>query len=366
MKRMHKTMQGRKYSRAAFPWGVGFSLWCALGAAFFLASPVAFAQPQPSVMVPHRTRLFLKDHSYQIVMSYRIQGDRVLFISAERDGVEEEIPLSLIDFDATHRWEQAHPPAGDGSTVAQTPDSPPPVIDPELLKEELERRALTPEVAPDLSLPEQDSVLALDTFQGTPELVPLMQSAGDLNQTTGHSIVRSVVNPMASAHQIVQLRGERASVQLHVNQPVFYLRIGDDTASSTGGTPLVVDTHGASAAQAEVAGNTADSQYVIVRTDVRLNARVISSFNPSRLSEGQSQEDVFETKAEVLPGGHWMKITPRTTLTFGEYALMEITSPREINLGVWDFGVHPASPENRDVLKPEPKRPMTLERRTPD
>jgi hypothetical protein len=30
---------------------------------------------------------------------------------------------------------------------------------------------------------------------------------------------------------------------------------------------------------------------------------------------------------------------------------------------VWDFGVHPVAPENRDAIKPEPKRPVTLERR---
>lgn len=357
-------MQVRNNSTVARLRIAGLGLWFALGPVLLFPRPAALAQ-QPSVMTPHRTRLFLKDHSYQIVMSYRIQGDRVLFVSAERDGVEEAIPLSLIDFDATHRWEQEHPTEATGDHAAQATE-PPPSIDPELLKEELERRALTPEVAPDLQLPEQSSVLGLDTFQGTPELVPLTQSTGDLNLSTGHSIVRSVVNPKASPHQIVQLRGERAAVQLHVNQPVFYLRIGDDTASSTGGTPLIVDTHGASSAQTATTGGTADSQYAIVRTDVRQAARVIASFNPVQLDAGQAQDDVVETTTEVLPGGHWMKVTPRTTLTFGEYALMEIMSPREINLGVWDFGVHPASPENRDALKPVPKRPLTLERRIPD
>ena len=32
-------------------------------------------------------------------------------------------------------------------------------------------------------------------------------------------------------------------------------------------------------------------------------------------------------------------------------------------MGVWDFGVHPVAPENRDVIKPQPKRPVTLEHR---
>jgi hypothetical protein len=42
---------------------------------------------------------------------------------------------------------------------------------------------------------------------------------------------------------------------------------------------------------------------------------------------------------------------------------MEIVSDREVNTGVWDFGVHPVKPENRDVIKPEAKRPLTLEHR---
>jgi hypothetical protein len=72
---------------------------------------------------------------------------------------------------------------------------------------------------------------------------------------------------------------------------------------------------------------------------------------------------VIETVSDVLPGGHWMKVTPKRPLDFGEYALMEVVSENEINLGVWDFGVHPVAPENRDAIKPEPKRPVTLERR---
>lgn len=306
---------------------------------------------------PHRTRLILKDGSYQVVMGYQVKGKVVSYFSAERDQTEE-IPYDLVDWDATQKWERQHP--ADGETPA-------PQIDPELLKEEADRAALTPEVAPDLNLPEQDSVLALDYYEGTPELVPLAQSDGALNRVTGHSILKLAVNPRAVSHEIVSLKGIESPVQVHVAKPVIYMRVGDDSAVDHGGTPLIVDTHGAGSMRDDSAGNSAKSGYVIVRADVRTDARVLASFNISGLSgKVQTQEDVTDTTSEVLPGGHWMKITPNKPLDFGEYALMEVLSDREINLGVWDFGVHPTAPENRDVLKPEPKRPVTLEHRRPD
>jgi hypothetical protein len=341
-----------------------FSLAAALSLPAALAAPSAQQKPlapPASSSSPHRTRLILKDGSYQIVMSYRVVGNVVRYISAERGGAEEEIPTSLVDLDATRRWEARHTAAPeDGSGQA-------PVLDPELLKEEADRAALTPEVMPDLRLPEEDSVLALDTFQGTPELIPLAQSDGDLNRNTAHNILRATVNPIASAHQIVQLKGEKSAIQLHVDTPVLYVRVGEAIAHPTGGTPLTVDTHGATGqAHTTPAGGSATSRYVIVRADVRTGARVIASFKINLLGGVRRQEDVVETATEILPGGHWMKITPRQPLEFGEFALMEVISEKEINLGVWDFGVHPVAPENRDALKPQPRRPLGLDRRRPN
>jgi hypothetical protein len=334
-----------------------------------LAQP-APQQPLPDVSktspgAPHRTRLILKDGSYQLVMSYQVKGKIVSYVSAER-GTAEEVPADLVDWDATHRWERQHPPADDGT--GQPPAAAPaPAIDPELLKEEADRAALTPEVAPDLRLPELDSVLALDYFRGTPELVPLVQSDGELNHSTGHNILKLAINPRSASHQIVQLKGIQSPVQMHVDTPVIYLRLGDDSGISHGSTPFTVDTHGAGGgAKADSSGGSPDSGYVMVRADVRTDSRVLASFSIGALGTPRQQEDVVETTTEVLPGGHWMKLTPKRPLDFGEYALMEVVSEKEINLGVWDFGVHPVAPENRDVIKPQPKRPVTLEHRGPE
>jgi hypothetical protein len=331
-------------------------------AAVHAAPPHAALEQSPPA--PHRTRLILKDGSYQIVMSYRIVGSIVHYVSAERGGAEEDIPVALVDFDATHHWEKQHaqPSADDSSSNPQTP-----AIDPELLKEEADRASLTPEIAPDLRLPEEDSTLALDTFHGAPELVPLAQTDSDLNRNTGHNLLRAAVNPLSAAHQIVQLKGEASPIQLHVKDPVLYLRIGDETVGGTAGKPLIVDTHGATGkAENDPTGGSPQSRYVIVRADVRTGARVIASFRIGLLGSGQHQEDVVETTTELLPGGHWLKITPAQPLDFGEFALMEVISDKAVNLGVWDFGVHPVSPENRDVIKPDPRHPVTLERRKPE
>jgi len=317
---------------------------------------------QPDATTPHRTRLILKDGSYQIVMSYKIVGNLVRYVSAERGGAEEEIPLSLVDLDATKRWEKQH--AQPGPTDPNNPQ--PPAIDPELLKEEADRAALTPEVAKDLRLPEENSTLALDTFRGTPELVPLAQTDSDLNRNTGHNLLKAAVNPLSAAHPIVTLKGEASPVQLHVKDPVLYLRIGDESVGNTAGPPLTVDTHGAtSRIQNDPAGGSPTSRYVVVRADVRKGARVLDSFRIPQLGTGQRQQDVVETATELLPGGHWLKITPKEPLDFGEFALMEVISDKAVNLGVWDFGVHPVSPENRDIIKPEPRRRTTLQRPGP-
>ena len=134
-----------------------------------------------------------------------------------------------------------------------------------------------------------------------------------------------------------------------------------------GGGALTVDTGGATGnAPSASAGGSAASRYVIVRADVRTDSRIIASFSLPLLGTARHQEDVVETTTEPLPGGHWLKLTPRESLSFGEYALMEVVSDREVNLGVWDFGIHPVAPENRDAIKPQPKRPFRLDRRRPD
>jgi hypothetical protein len=70
------------------------------------------------------------------------------------------------------------------------------------------------------------------------------------------------------------------------------------------------------------------------------------------LGKVSHSEDMVETTTQVMPGGHWMKVVPKEPLSFGEYALMEVLSPQDVNLDVWDFGVDPRAPENKNTLTP--------------
>ena len=303
-----------------------------------------------------RSRLYLKDGSYQVVLAYRVEGKNVVFRSAERAGEEEAIPLKLVDLDATHKWEQQRDAAASGKPSL--------TLDPELAREEADRAAHSPDIAPGLRLPDQDSVLALDTYQGQTQLAVLQQTDGELNRQTAHNILRATVNPLSTSHQLVEIKGERSAVQLHVPDPSLYIRLDDaddgNTADSRPGA-LVVDTHGAKGPVRDK--SSANSQYVIVRVDVRRDQRIVTSFSINVLGSAKHQADVIETTKTVLPGGHWLKIAPKESLIFGEYALMEVIDERNVNTGVWDFGVHPTAGPNRDAILPEERRPPSLERR---
>ncbi len=295
-----------------------------------------------------RIRLYLKDGTYQLVTSYRVSGDRVRYVSAERAGETEEVPLKMVDLAATEKWTKDHTLGPDGQRAA-------PALDPELVRDEAERAEIAPEVdavaAPGLRLAPEDNLLGLDTFRELPELVPLVQSDGSVNRLTGHAEVKRDVNPRASSHGIVVLKGEKADVQMHVDKPEFYVKLDD---AQEGGEALTVDTHGASAAAGP--GRTTVHDYVIVRMDVRQDARVVPSFEIAALDTDKRQQDVFETMGTVLPGGHWLKLVPEEGLLVGEYALVEVLGARAINQAVWDFGVHPTAPENRDLIVADKRR----------
>jgi hypothetical protein len=305
---------------------------------------------EPGMAANHR--LILKDGTYQLVRKYEVVGDRVRYISIERGGEWEEMPENLIDWDATRKWERDHAAA----TVEETSPAMREAenIDKEEAAERDEQAARMPEVAKGLELPNQDGVFALDTFEGTPELVELLpkEMSANVPAKTKHGI--NTLNPFAGKNASLELDGANAKVHLHVNDPVIYLSLnGPANAEQVVSHAMTVDTSGAKEMASRKHGaHSATSGFAIVLVDKRNAMRIVGAIHMSPNGTVTQDEDVMAAKVEVLPGKHWLKITPDKPLLIGEYALVEILSASDINQSVWDFRVDPRLGDNPGSIGP--------------
>ena len=321
-----------------------FSLTCVLVA----QKPLPVKPDVPGMATNHR--LVLKDGTYQIVRKYEVVGDRVRYISVERGGDWEELPADLVDWEATRKWERDHTskPEEDVSPAMKEAES----IDKEEAAEREELKASRPEVAKGLELPDEDGVFVLDTYQGTPELVELLPSEMTANAKTKHGL--NTLNPLAGTKAALELDGAHAKVHLHVTDPSIYLSLNvSDDKEPVLSHPMTVNTGGASAIAGRKHGaHSPSSGFAIVRVDERNTVRIVGAVHISLGGTVTQDENVIPAKSEVMAGKHWMKITPAQTLTIGEYALVEIISPSDINQSVWDFQVDPRGGDNPGSLGP--------------
>jgi hypothetical protein len=209
-----------------------------------------------------------------------------------------------------------------------------------------------PEVAKGLELPDEDGVFALDTFEGTPELVELMPSELNMNAKTKHGL--STLNPLAGAKASLELEGAHAKVHLHVNDPAIYLSLNvPDTAEPVLSHPMTVSTAGAKEVASRKHGaHSATSGFAIVRVDERRAVRIVGAIHMSPTGTVTQDEDVIPAKVEVLPGKRWLRIQPQKMLLIGEYALVEILSASDMNQSVWDFRVDPQLGDNAGSIGP--------------
>jgi len=311
-------------------------------------TPLPLKPDLPGMATNHR--LILKDGTYQVVRKYEIVGDRVRYISVERGGEWEEVPVDLVDWEATRKWERDHANQADEEASPAMKEAED--IDKEEAAERNEAKARRPEVVKGLELPDEDGVFALDTFEGTPELVELLPVDLALNAKNKHGI--ATLNPLAGQKASLELEGQHAKVHLHVNDPAIYLSLeGRDDAEQVVSHALTVQTSGAKeVANRKHGAHSATSGFAIVRADERKAVRIVGAVHVSLTGAVTQDENVIPAKVEVLPGKHWLKITPNQTLTIGEYALVEILSASDINQSVWDFRVDPQLGDNPGSLGP--------------
>ena len=360
---MASTKAAQENKHGIFDYSLGIRLATRAGgvigmfrrAACWIAVFVTLAWPGWALGQAAGQRLILKDGTYQIVTRYEVKGDRVRYQSAERGNEWEEIPYALIDWPATKDWARVHDPHAGAAlgTPSSHAESDAAAVDKEAAAERQAEAARQPSVAPGLRLPDESGVWGFDTFRGTPELVRVGQSNGNLNRATGHTVLRAAI-PRGGARELIQISGPRSSVQFHVAEPILYVSV-DAPDNVAPDEALVVDTHGESQADRSVdkrERSDPGSHYAIVRVRVTKNMRTVAAMKLSLLGQPTSGEDIVPTRAELMPGGHWLKLTPAGPLTFGEYALVELLSSTELNLDSWDFGIDPRAPENKHPFSP--------------
>jgi hypothetical protein len=242
-------------------------------------------------------KLYMKDGTYQVVSSYETQGDRVRYFSVER-AEWEEVPTSLVDFDATKRAQE--------ETKA---------IQKKQLEEakqvEQERFYKPPdqgmEVAPGVRLPGDDGVFTVDGKR----LVRLAQSAGEVvTDKKRAAMVLAVPLPVLKARSLVLLDGAKAAIRLNDPWPVFYVQSAEGL-----GTKLE-----------------------LVRLKPGKESRVLEDVDTGRGKNAKATEErtmVSLERKQLAPNLYSLK--PLQPLEAGEYALGEVVDDK-LSLDVYDFG----------------------------
>jgi hypothetical protein len=281
-------------------------------------TPQTPASPGAPEGVPRGKKLVLKDGSFQLVRSYEKKGDRVRYFSVER-GTWEEIPESLVDWDATKKAE-----ATDEKTSSALLEK--------VHIQESAAKAETPvdvdaslTVAPGVFLPDGEGMFA---FEG--KSIKKIEQAGSQINVDRKNVVKQVLSPIpiVPSKHYIELPGTKAPVRLTSGVPEFYLR---EVATDPERDSALLRTRRQSESGPDVA---------LVRAQVKGGKRRLESV---RSMFGQTiSEDLNEVaiqRWEVAPEIY--RFTLSAPLPPGEYALAEILQDG-MNMYVWDFGVDAA------------------------
>jgi len=317
----------------SFTQRTGVLLAAILGLALFCLPTI------PAAAQNQARRLILKDGSYQSVTKYEVHGDRVRYYSAER-GEWEEVPNSMVDWDATEKFEQGRQ---EGKPAPEAVE-----LDKELEAERQAERARSPEVAPGLRLPDEGGIFLLDTYENQPQLAEVQQSGGDLEKNSKSNILRAVINPLAGSKQTIELPGPHSRIQSHTTVPSLYINID---LNNNAGAPASA-TEKPAAGEPPAPALASSERFKIIRVEVKNGKRVAGTVKVAVTGNTKTDERFVAATSTTLTGG-WVKLAPNEPLAVGEYAVAEMVGKEGMNLYVWDFGVNPSAPANAFTWKPE-------------
>jgi hypothetical protein len=270
------------------------------------------AKPQDT---PRGKKLILKDGTYQVVREYQRNGDRVRYFSLER-GDWEEIPASMIDWDATAKDEAATAKA----TAATL----------EKLHKQEEAKRMDNVSDIDASLQVGDGAFlpsgeGLFVVEG--KSVRLLQQAGARGKTDTLRTIEQIMSPVpiVPGKQKVLIQGEHATVRLRINAPEFYLREPPPDPDRV--SPILKSSR----------PGESGPDVVLIKAKVVHNGRQLEAISTLFGQEvGRNREEISVQRWEVAPAVY--RFTLSQALPPGEYVLAEVLDDG-LNYYVWDFGV---------------------------
>lgn len=268
--------------------------------------------------VPRGKKLILKDGSFQLVRDYQRTGERVRYMSAER-GAWEEIPASMVDWDATAKAAAAEQSEEDA--LAKKIHA----------QEQAQKMEVVMDVdaslqvAPGVFLPSGEGMFLIDG-----KYVMHLEQVGSEIKTDKKQYLKKVLSPIpiVSSKHNVQIPGSHATIRISNAQAEFYLR---EAATDPDRTTAIVKSSRPGESGPEVE---------LVRATVKGSTRQLESIRSLFGEELEQKRDTISMQRwEVAPTV--FRFTLSEALPPGEYALAEIL-PDGMNLYVWDFGVDPA------------------------
>jgi hypothetical protein len=271
-------------------WGVALAMWFA----GLLVSPHAALRAQAG---PASVKLYLKDGSYQLVKSYEVEGDRVRYYSLERSDWEE-VPVSMVDFDATKKGEAAQKALQKKQLEAAH------------ALDEQHFNDIQPtgfEVAPGIQLPAAQGVYAFDGER----VIPMVQSSGEIvRDKKRFALSLALPAPILKNRDLVVLDGARAAVRFAATKPAFYVQFTDANPNDM----MLIPVTG--------------------KKDMRIVEKIQKGIGVG--PSGELRDQIPLERRELKPG--LILLHPLTPLAPGEYVLGELLS-QKLNLEVWDFGI---------------------------
>lgn len=288
--------------------------------AFLLPAPPIWSLPQstqdsdskPKDQIAIRTplpkgkKLVLTDGSFQLAREYSVEGDRVRYWSIERSDWEE-IPTSLVDWDATHKAEaeQAREAAALKAKMRATDIM-------ERTKDIDVDRSL--EIKPGVFLPDAVGFYSLDDRL----IYEMKQSVAVAKRSTGREVEKIMSGvPLIPSKQTLEIPDEHAALRLNSAEPEFFMRPADDR------TP----------------------RFKLLHAQIRSGHRVLDNVTIHFTGEETHKTTDIEVQTWT-PARGVFRYTVNKPLEPGEYAFVEMTS-EGINGYVWDFGIDPAKAKSK-------------------